>query len=277
MLQPAAADGRDPFTRSTAAESSPPPSPSASPGTPSGATTGVPSYRGSEPGLYGGSRDATSCDVEQQISFLEADRAKALAFAGAQGIDVGAVPSFLRSLTPVQLRKDTRVTNHGFRDGKATAFQSVLQAGTAVLIDSRGLPRVRCACGNPLAEPEPLSSEAKTSGTSWPGYRAANTVAVSPATTEMRSFVLYDAQTNQYFDRPRGTDGGSDTWAPPPGTSTGSPSPTQSPGSETPSTPSTSASSPSTPETTGTTTAPETPTTTTVPPAPSGGESAPSS
>ncbi len=136
---------------------------------------------------------------------------------------------------------------------------------------------MRCACGNPLAEPEPLSSEAKTSGTAWPGYRAANTVAVSRATTEMRSFVLYDPETNQYFDRPRGTEGGSDTWAPSPGPTTGSPSPSQSPGSETPSNPSTSESSPSAPETTGTTSGTGSETPTTPSPQETGGESGQSS
>jgi hypothetical protein len=37
--------------------------------------------------------------------------------------------------------------------GTAVAFQSILQAGTAVLVDSTGRPVVRCRCGNPLAEP----------------------------------------------------------------------------------------------------------------------------
>ncbi|MFI9051049.1 DUF6777 domain-containing protein [Streptomyces sp. NPDC053427] len=244
FLQPAAAAGPDPFTKSTAKQSSPPPTPtpSASSATPSGAPPGTaggtPTYQGSDPGLYGGSRNTTSCDVEQQIRFLKSDQAKARAFADTTGIDVGAVPSFLRSLTPVQLRRDTRVTNHGFKDGKATGFQSVLQAGTAVLVDSRGMPRVRCACGNPLQRPVPLSSRARTAGTAWPGYRASNTVAVQPATTEVRSFVLYDPETGQYFRRPEGGDGNTDRWTPPP---TASPSGT--PSSGTPTTPGTSPSS----------------------------------
>ncbi|GAP52775.1 serine/threonine protein kinase [Streptomyces azureus] len=51
------------------------------------------------------------------------------------------------------LRADTGVTNHGFRAGRAAVLQAVLQAGTAVLVDDRGVPRVRCACGNPLRPP----------------------------------------------------------------------------------------------------------------------------
>ncbi|GHF01088.1 hypothetical protein GCM10018785_74850 [Streptomyces longispororuber] len=64
------------------------------------------------------------------------------------------MPAYLRGLTPVVPRADTRVTGHGCRDGRATGHQAVLQARTAVLVDDRGLPRVRCACGNPLLPPD---------------------------------------------------------------------------------------------------------------------------
>jgi hypothetical protein len=40
----------------------------------------------------------------------------------------------------VILQRDTRVTNHGFRNGRATPTQSILQAGTAVLVDEYGVP-----------------------------------------------------------------------------------------------------------------------------------------
>ena len=48
------------------------------------------------------------------------------------------------------LRADTRVTTFSLTDGAVTAQQAVLQAGTAVLVDERGLPRLRCASGSPL-------------------------------------------------------------------------------------------------------------------------------
>ena len=51
------------------------------------------------------------------------------------------IESYVAGLTAVRLRWDTRVTNHGFSDGEATAFQSLLQAGTAVLVDDTGVPR----------------------------------------------------------------------------------------------------------------------------------------
>lgn len=75
----------------------------------------------------------------------------------------------MRSLQPVVLMHDTWVTNHGYRDGRAVPFQSVLQAGTAVLIDAYGVPRVQCGCGNPLA-PRWTGYVVPTSGTPWPGY-----------------------------------------------------------------------------------------------------------
>jgi hypothetical protein len=63
-----------------------------------------------------------------------------------------AVAAYIRHLRPVTLTRDTRVTNHTFVDGRAVAFQSILQAGTAVLVDKDGVPVARCRCGNPLLE-----------------------------------------------------------------------------------------------------------------------------
>jgi hypothetical protein len=71
------------------------------------------------------------------------------------GVPLAEIRGFLASLTSVVLRTDTAVTNHDYRDRQAVPFQSVLQAGNAVLVDERGVPRVRCTCGNPLRQPEP--------------------------------------------------------------------------------------------------------------------------
>jgi len=105
-----------------------------------------------EVGLYGGSLEQT-CDPELLIAYLESEPEKAAAWAGVQGINVDLIPEFIRSLIPAILQVDTRVTNHGFSDGAATPRQSILPAGTAVLVDDSGQPRVRCYCGNPLREP----------------------------------------------------------------------------------------------------------------------------
>ncbi len=122
---------------------------------------------GTSPGLYGGTGDISRCDADALVGFLDENPDKAEAWAGAVDIDAGEIADYVGTLEPLVLLHDTRVTNHGFSGGRATPHQSVLQAGTAVLADSTGVPRTRCACGNPLAPPEVTDSE-ETAGPSWP-------------------------------------------------------------------------------------------------------------
>lgn len=106
-------------------------------------------------GPFGGTGSDLVCDRELLIKSLRARPDRLRAWAGIVGIDPtpAAVARYIRKLRPVTLTVDTRITNHSFVDGRAVAFQSILQAGTAVLVDSTGRPVVRCRCGNPLAEP----------------------------------------------------------------------------------------------------------------------------
>ncbi|GAA1927540.1 hypothetical protein GCM10009837_61160 [Streptomyces durmitorensis] len=214
ILQPAAKSGPDPFTESTARDDATPASPSALPSSSASAnvTRGV---DGSAPGLYGGTRKVGSCDVEQQVTALKKDPAKNKAFASVLDIDAAAVPAYLRALTPVQLRMDTRVTNHGYRDGAPTSYQAVLQAGTAVLVDDRGVPRVRCACGNPLLPPVAQKTPKRT-GDAWPGYQSSNVVVVAPAVQVVNVFVMYDPKSGDWFERDKGDTGAGDTKTEPP-------------------------------------------------------------
>ncbi|MFD7082960.1 DUF6777 domain-containing protein [Streptomyces sp. NPDC059918] len=221
FLQPASATGPDPFTESTAAREAvePPQSPAPSPpgATPTTAATATRSISGAAPGLYGGTQSVTSCDVEKQVRALSAEPAKNEAFASALGIRPQSVPGYLRSLTPVQLRTDTRVTNHGYRDGKATAYQAVLQAGTAVLIDDRGVPRVRCACGNPLGPPVALPADPKRHGQPWSSYQPSEVVVIAPSEKVVHKFVIYDHRDRSWFERNRGDHQGEhDKPVPPP-------------------------------------------------------------
>ncbi|MFD9907319.1 DUF6777 domain-containing protein [Streptomyces sp. NPDC059063] len=229
FLQPVAAQGPDPFTDSTArAAASPPPvtrSPQPSPtGSASPTDQGLRSLQGGTPGLYGGTHHVGSCDVAQQIRYLTAAPAKARAFARASGIAPDAVPGYLRGLTPVVLRADTRVTNHGYRDGGATAFQSVLQAGTAVLVDDRGLPRVRCACGNPLKPPVAFRQAPRHHGQPWDGYRPTRVIVVVPAPRPITHITIVNIVNNTWIERRTGDeDGDEDRSVPPP-----DPTPTKS-------------------------------------------------
>ncbi|MBJ3810212.1 hypothetical protein JGB26_24380 [Streptomyces flavofungini] len=239
LLQAAGKSGPDPFTESTARDDDTPPSATPLPSSSASAnvTRGV---DGSAPGLYGGTRKVGACDVEKQVDALGQDPAKNKAFASVLGIDAAAVPAYLRALTPVQLRMDARVTNHGYRDGAPTAYQAVLQAGTAVLVDDRGVPRVRCACGNPLLPPVAQRSTPKRTGDAWPGYRSSDVVFVAPATHVVNVFVMYDPKSGKWFERDKGDTGTGDKETQPP---VNQPSP--SPSLSLSSSPSSSPSSPS--------------------------------
>ena len=59
---------------------------------------------------------------------------------GPQDREPPDIPKFLATLTPVQLRTDTKVTNHGFESGEATSRRADPQAGTSVLVDRQGIP-----------------------------------------------------------------------------------------------------------------------------------------
>ncbi|MFJ2172304.1 DUF6777 domain-containing protein [Streptomyces sp. NPDC087851] len=231
-FQPVAASGPDPFTSSTAvalpapvgpagrdARSSPgPAAPQAAPqGGARGRAADVRTPRalpGSTPGLYGGSPSA-SCDVERQVALLAGDPAKARAFARGAALGQTPVPDFLRGLTPVVVRADVRVTAHGYRDGAATAFQSVLQAGTAVMVDEYGMPRVRCAGGSPLGAPVAAQGSVTYKGKPWRGYEADRVVVVNRAARPVDALVIVDLVDHVWVERRIGTDGGEDR---PPGT-----------------------------------------------------------
>ncbi|MGW3289637.1 DUF6777 domain-containing protein [Streptomyces sp. NPDC001002] len=260
FLQPAAAQGPDPFTESTATATVTP-----TPATPTSATSSpatreprpartaetastappasaagqrVRSLPGGTPGLYAGTARVSSCDVNRQIAHLTADPSRARAFAQSEGISQASVPAFLRGLAPVTLRADTRVTNHGYRAGRTTGYQSVLQAGTAVLVDNRGTPRVRCACGNPLRSPVAQHGGYATSGRPWSGYRPAQVVVVVPAPQVITNITIINVADNTWIERPIGHDVHHDHIVQPPLPLTPTPTtptPTQGLGTPTPS------------------------------------------
>ena len=119
--------------------------------TPSSGTTNPNS---SEP--FGGSGSLHVCDREKLVDFLLSHPRQRQVWADVESIDddEDSVSRYIRSLTPVTLTFDTRVTNHMYLNGKAIPFQSILAAGTAVLVDKYGRPVVRCKCGNPLLPPK---------------------------------------------------------------------------------------------------------------------------
>jgi hypothetical protein len=208
--------GTDPFTRSVAigevatAVVVAPITRTVTADLPADPTTGGLRASGNAPGLYGGTGDTHTCDPTRLADFLTHTPGKAAAWAGVLGISTRAIPSYVGTLTPVVLTTDTRVTNHGYRDGHATTFQAVLQAGTAVLVDRSGIPRVKCGCGNPLTEPvaQPIAT---TTGTPWRGYDPGTVTTVSPSPRPQASLTLTDVTTGDTYSEPTGGGGGTGT------------------------------------------------------------------
>lgn len=229
FLEPIDAEGPDPFTapvadnpddalRDFAADTGAGADETTTTGAPDTTTTtgaGVvdrpQAVRGSEPGLYGGTQREGSCDPEQLVDFLRSNADKAEAFAEVLGIEPAGIDEYVGGLTPVFLTSDTRVTNHGFARGRATPRQSVLQRGTAVMVDDLGVPRVKCYCGNPLLPPEPIrGGDVEVAGERWPGFDPSAVRSVTPASEQIEVFVLVSIVTGERFERPAGTTGDED-------------------------------------------------------------------
>lgn len=227
LLEPADEPGPDPFTAPVA------PEPAGSlldyvadgaPATDDGVAAGLAdedmtlspfgysSVQGAAAGLYGGSLDERSCDPDQLVDFLAGEPDKARAFADVLGIDTTDIPTYVEHLTSVNLGADTRVVNHGFDGTEATPREAVLQRGTAVLVDRRGVPRVKCYCGNPLLEPA-VEAEETYVGQGWPAFDPEEVLVVEQAVSPIEEFELVDIATGGRFHRPAGSHGDSDASA----------------------------------------------------------------
>jgi hypothetical protein len=209
------------------------PAPSTPPAPPDGEVEGVEPLddavalagrrvEGNVPLLYAGTRDRHDCDLDGVAEMLtgdDADPALAEAWFAALGADVDEDErtDFVDELTPVRLRFDTRVTGHGYGDGSTTAYPAVLQAGTAVLVDDRGVPRARCAGVTPLSGPEPsddvtgdaaldVDALARDPEAAWEGFDPAAVVVVAEARVR-EGFDLADVAGGEAFTRPIGSDG----------------------------------------------------------------------
>ncbi len=226
FLEPANTPGTNPFTTgiptktpasvTTVAKTSPPSTAVA------GATT-ISTTSGATPGLYGGTQNIATCDPNLMIDFLEKNPDKAKAWVDALNTDTNLgwkngtlkttdIREYVKTLTPVALAADARVTNYGFDNGRATPRQAVLQAGTAVLVDNLGVPRTKCACGNPLTKP--IASTPTYTGPAWSGWNpaAVNVVTASPNVVVV--FVLTNLDGPGQIERPTGTYGTDDVFAP---------------------------------------------------------------
>jgi len=134
---------------------------------------------GSASGLYAGrtygGTGTNICDVEAMIRFLTYYEDRGRAWADVQGISFEELPDYLRSLTPVYALQNLNVQMFGFKNDQAYGYDAVIAAGTAILIDDQGMPRARCACGNPLLAPseEPPTEDSVPPGDSSPDITTA--------------------------------------------------------------------------------------------------------
>jgi outer membrane biosynthesis protein TonB len=241
LLEAAGSTGPDPFSTTQASPvpsiSAPSPSFAPLPANPAGGTA-VRGAGGGTAGLYGGTLSNANCDAGQMATFLAQNTDKGAAWAqalssdstlrwsGGTSVRPDQLPGYLAQLTPVLLRADTRVTNNGFADGRPTPRQAILQAGTAVLVDTYGVPRARCYCGNPLLAPRAVPRGPVYTGTTWPGFAPGNVVVVQPAAAPMPSITLVNINNGTTFTRPIGTNGrGDQPTTPPPATTTSTAAP----------------------------------------------------
>ena len=177
------------------------------PTTSPGQTTQPPTVAGSQPGLYGGTRNNQLCDKEKMITFLEQHPEKGAAWAQVQGIEVKNLRAYISALTPMILTLDTLVQNHGFKNGQPYSHPSVLQAGSAVLVDEWGVPRAKCSCGNPLLPPPVISVPPEYVGPQWPTFQPTVIIIIVAAPTPVvGGFTIVDITTGELIVRPLGAD-----------------------------------------------------------------------
>lgn len=157
------------------------------------------------PGLYAVSGATRLC--ETITDSVLADSSDAQAFAAAIGVAPSELPRFLTQLTPVVLRLDTRVSSTGSTAASPATTQAVLEAGTAVLIDPQGVPRVRCRGANPLGPATLTESQPRYVGTAWPGFEASRLASITPAPSTLSSIEVLDGDTRQLQQLPIGAGG----------------------------------------------------------------------
>jgi hypothetical protein len=130
-----------------------------------------------------------ACDAEKLITYLTKDPQagaawvhalnsdRDLSWSGGSKIETLQIPAYIRELTPRVLTEDLRVTNYQFTNGTALAVQSILEKGTGILVDAKGVARVRCSSGNPLTPMVQQKTPPIYRGKPWPSFQPQRVVA----------------------------------------------------------------------------------------------------
>lgn len=170
------------------------------------ADRGVRTVSGRQPGLYGATGETPVCDVVTLANALDAGPEIADIWGLALGLTPQQLPYYLNTLTPVVLMADTWVTVHVLDSTATSSRQAVLQAGNAVLVDPLGVPRVRCASGDPLTPPaNDILTQYALHGEPWTDFAPQTVVAVNYAAADRGdptgAFTLLDVGTGQQLNR----------------------------------------------------------------------------
>lgn len=118
----------------------------------------------------------------------------ASAVAGALGLSGDDPSAFLGHLTPGLLGEDAAATEFRRAGDGLKPRDVVMQAGTPVLVDAYGMPRLRVLSGTPLA-PLPQDHEVPASppGDAWDGYDADGVSAPRPLDAPLAALTMVDA------------------------------------------------------------------------------------
>lgn len=162
---------------------------------------------GTTPGVYGASRSGEVCDVAALRSQLEEDARVAEAWAMALGVEPAAAGGYIDGLTPVVVLRDTAVMDHLLITGRIVPRSAVLERGTAVLVDPKGVPRVRCVSGSPLRTAAPIPSGVVVEGAVWDGFSLSQLQTLPAALQPTGQFVLVDVETGLALHRASGING----------------------------------------------------------------------
>ncbi|MGE3257616.1 DUF6777 domain-containing protein, partial [Pseudonocardia sp.] len=184
-LEPVAYSGQNPFTQPVGTDET---------GVKTPVGTGG-AFPGDTPGLYGEDGGAPSCDVALLTSALAADSGRATAWAEALGLTAADIPAYLPTLSAVVLRADTVVTEHNFVAGTFNPYPAVLQAGTAVLVNPYGEPKVKCQNGNPLTRPATTGQKVAYTGSPWTGFTPVHVTVVTRPPAVVKTYVFVDIRT----------------------------------------------------------------------------------
>lgn len=173
---------------------------------------------GNTGGLYAQDPEAPACDTQALIAQLTADPAKAAAWGRPLNVEPTGISAYVTSLSTVTLRADTAVTEYGYAEGAFQPYPAVLQAGTAVMVNSYGEPTVKCQNGNPLGAATSSNDTGTVVGTSWVGFTAERTIRVTPAPAPQKTLTVVNTTTNTTTPAPVKTQPGPNTPNPAPAT-----------------------------------------------------------